>query len=123
MADRERPSSSSCSRSMCGQGAPRRPRLQLLPPPERIGLLSMHGLLSYIELKCGAIGPVLKHGPRSYTLPRVEGDLDEPYTRSESKSRPSPPLPSVTGGRGGNKGGCNKRVTAHPVVVASNTAL
>lgn len=24
-------------------------------------------------MECGAIGPVLKHGPRSYTLPRVEG--------------------------------------------------
>lgn len=26
------------------------------------------------RLECGAIGPVLKHGPRSYTLPRVEGE-------------------------------------------------
>lgn len=34
----------------------------------------MHGLLSYVKLECGAIGPVLKHGPRSYTLSRVEGD-------------------------------------------------
>ena len=33
------------------------------------------GILEYSG--CGAIGPVLKHGPRSYTLPRVEGGASE----------------------------------------------
>lgn len=87
VADRER-LLPLCPRSMCGQRAPIRPCRSSSHPQSVLAHL-MHGLLSYITLKCGAIGPVLKHGPRSYTLSRVEGD-DEPYTRSESKlsSRP-----------------------------------
>lgn len=42
--------------------------------PQSVLAHLMHGQLSYTKLKCGAIGPVLKHGPRSYTLSRVEGD-------------------------------------------------
>lgn len=42
----------------------------------RLSLAAMPG--------CGAMGPVLKHGPRSYTLPRVNG------ARSSARKSPNP---------------------------------
>ena len=47
-------------------------RLQPLPLPGRISRMRPT-VSDPRDLECGAIGPVLKHGPRSYTLPRVEG--------------------------------------------------
>lgn len=57
--------------------------------PQSVLAHLMHGLLSYTKLKCGAIGPVLKHGPRSYTLSRVEGDGRAPHAQRKQVVEPA----------------------------------
>lgn len=72
-ADRERLSSSPARAPRAGRG-PSQGAASSRSHPQSVLAHLMHGLLSYTKLECGAIGPVLKHGPRSYTLSRVEGD-------------------------------------------------